>query len=84
MEILREESILNKSGKRRKDDRVFFHNLNPDFPVRIPTSNHSHYEDSIPHYGEYEGTYAQDVMNFSDEDIDAAFDGEPDAYWNID
>lgn len=36
------------------------------------------------HYGEYAGTYAQDVAGFSDDVIDDAFDGEPDAYWNID
>ena len=36
------------------------------------------------HYEEYTGTYAQDVMGYSDEDINDAFDGDPDAYWNID
>ena len=36
------------------------------------------------HYGEYAGTYAQDVEGYSDEEIDTIFDGEPDAYWNID
>lgn len=35
-------------------------------------------------YNEYNGSYAQDVMGFSDQEIDDAFDGEPDAYWNID
>ena len=34
--------------------------------------------------GEYAGTYAQDVMGYSDGYINDAFDGEPDAYWNID
>lgn len=36
------------------------------------------------HYEVYAGTYAQDVAGFSDEEIDEIFDGEPDAYWNID
>ncbi len=36
------------------------------------------------HYGEYAGTYAQDVMGYSDDVINDAFDGDPDAYWNID
>lgn len=36
------------------------------------------------HYSEYAGSYAQDVMGYSDEDIDTIFDGDPDAYWNID
>lgn len=33
---------------------------------------------------EYAVTYAHDVEGYSDEDIDAIFDGDPDAYWNID
>lgn len=37
-----------------------------------------------PTYERYNGTYAQDVAGFSDQDIDDAFDGEPEAYWNID
>ena len=36
------------------------------------------------HYGEFAGSYAQDVMGYSDELINDAFDGDPDAYWNID
>lgn len=36
------------------------------------------------HYGEYAGSYAQDVMGYSDDVINDAFDGDPDAYWNID
>lgn len=37
-----------------------------------------------PHYSRYAGSYAQDEMGYSDEDIDTIFDGDPDAYWNID
>ncbi len=36
------------------------------------------------HYGEYAGSYAQDIMGYSDDVINDAFDGDPDAYWNID
>lgn len=32
----------------------------------------------------YRGTYAHDVMEYSNSDIDTIFDGDPDAYWNID
>lgn len=39
------------------------------------------YEDE---YEEYAGSYAQDVMGYSDQDIDEAFEGDPDMYWNID
>lgn len=35
-------------------------------------------------YDEYNGTYVQDVVGWSDQMIDDALDGEPDAYWNID
>ena len=34
--------------------------------------------------GDYRGTYAHDVMGYSNSDIDTIFDGAPDAYWNID
>ena len=33
---------------------------------------------------EYAGTYAHDIEGYSDDDIDTIFDGDPDAYWNID
>jgi hypothetical protein len=32
----------------------------------------------------YKGSYAQDVEDYSDQDIDDIFDGDPDMYWNID
>lgn len=35
-------------------------------------------------YKNYYGSYAQDVGGWSDQDIDDVFDGDPDAYWNID
>lgn len=41
-------------------------------------------DDYGSNYGEYAGTYAQDVAGYSDDVINDAFDGEPEAYWNID
>lgn len=35
-------------------------------------------------YERYGGSYAQDEMGYSDDDIDTIFDGDPSAYWNID
>ena len=32
----------------------------------------------------YAGFYAQDAMGYSDDEIDTIFDGDPEAYWNID
>ena len=47
--------------------------------------DHGFYDDSeSPTYGRYAGSYAQDDMGYSDDDIDTIFDGDPDAYWNID
>lgn len=36
------------------------------------------------HYNRYNRTYAQAYEGWSDEEIDEAFDGNPEAYWNID
>lgn len=47
--------------------------------------DHSFYDDfETPTYGRYAGSYAQDEMGYSDDDINTIFDGDPDAYWNID
>lgn len=35
-------------------------------------------------YERYNGSWAQDVGGYSDDDIDTIFDGDPSAYWNID
>ena len=35
-------------------------------------------------YRRYNGSYAQDIEGWSDDDIDIVFEGDPDAYWNID
>jgi hypothetical protein len=44
----------------------------------------SYEEEYRTYYGKYAGTYAQDIVGYSDDVIDDAFDGDPDAYWNID
>lgn len=60
---------------------------------RIPISSligekheiyHERDKSQRPRYGEYAGSYAQDVMGYSDDVINDAFEGDPDAYWNID
>ena len=48
------------------------------------SSSYEYHDDGETHYGEFAGTYAQDVMGYSDDDIYDAFDGDPDVYWNID
>lgn len=37
-----------------------------------------------PTYERYTGSYVQDEMGWSDDDIDTVLDGDPSAYWNID
>ena len=44
--------------------------------------NDGYYEEH--HYEEFAGSYVQEEMGWSDEMIDDALDGDPDAYWNID
>ncbi len=88
------DNIWNFLGKNRcstkveKDgytSTVYLHDLNPSLPERRRKNNSYSYDgDCFSHYGEYAGSYAQDVMGYSDDVINDAFDGDPDAYWNID
>ncbi len=64
------DAALNISNKSSTRSRGFFASMG--------------YSSQREHYEEFEGTYAQDVEGYSDEDIYDAFDGEADAYWNID
>ena len=52
--------------------------------TNVQDGDYSDMPEESHHYSEYAGSYAQDVMGYSDEDIDTIFDGDPDAYWNID
>lgn len=88
-------NIWNFHGKNRtsttvekgKDaSRVFFDDL------VVKESGEPSYEfdggqyqdDYGTRFGEFAGSYAQDVMGYSDDVINDAFDGDPDAYLNID
>lgn len=89
--FLNKDRLSTKAVKQGHEKEIFFHDLNPDIPLPAWESrnriNIDAYEEDEPygsHYGEYAGSYAQDVMGYSDEVIDDAFDGDPDAYWNID
>lgn len=65
-----EKQFLFSSGKLKEKSKMNTH--------------YSPYDSNDSHYGEYAGTYAQDVAGYSDDVINDAFDGEPEAYWNID
>lgn len=44
----------------------------------------NYYDDYDEYEDRYAGTYAHDEAGFSDDDLDTIFDGDPEAYWNID
>lgn len=59
--------------------------MGKDETLEYDCSSSNYYDDDYgTSYGEYAGSYAQDVEGYSDDVIDDAFDGDPDAYWNID
>lgn len=66
---------LMPNGYQREKDAEIHKNMNNYKSLQ-------EYREST--YNEYNGSYAQDVMGYSDQDIDDAFEGDPDAYWNID
>lgn len=72
--------------KNSIEQKIYFHDLNPNLPKPDRSSQRytSSFDDYGRNYGEYAGSYAQDVMGYSDDVINDAFDGDPDAYWNID
>ena len=91
------DEIWNFLGKGRNSTRVIKDGESYDFDFNslqlrcpVPRGYRSSHYDADPmsdygtSYGRYAGSYAQDVMGFSDEAIDDAFEGDPDAYWNID
>lgn len=55
--------------------------INPDYTPYIDPAEFYEEEQT---YDCYNGSYAQDVEGWSDQAIDEIFDGDPEAYWNID
>lgn len=55
--------------------------INPDY---TPYINPAEFYEEEQTYDCYNGSYAQDVEGWSDQAIDEVFDGDPEAYWNID
>lgn len=58
--------------------------MKPIYYNEFDESDYDSYEMEERTYERYNGSYAQDVEGWSDQDIDDVFDGNPDAYWNID
>lgn len=89
------DDIWTFYGKKRVTTKVIKGNvaqnvilseiLGKDEVKEYDCSSSNYYDDDYgTSYGKYTGTYAQDVEGYSDDVIDDAFDGDPDAYWNID
>ena len=85
---------INEKGCQAKDvklDGVHGKIINGEFkPVidyqeeRKCNSRKTNPSKDRPTYERYAGSYAQDEAGYSDDDIDTIFDGDPNAYWNID
>lgn len=67
-----------------KSERKAVENNFSKSPLIDDNNNDEWSDDYGSHYGKYAGTYAQDEAGLSDDVIDDAFEGDPDAYWNID
>lgn len=76
--------LSTKVVKDGVTSEIYFHTLNPNLSTVCYRSNNYMDDGGHSDYGEFAGSYAQDVMDYSDDDINDAFDGDPDAYWNID
>ena len=76
MEICRDTELITESCRRGENILI------PDEYRRSLDDSYDDYEDNG--YGRYHGSYVQDEMGWSDDDIDTVLDGDPDAYWNID
>ena len=73
---------LFESNRIRNLNRTFYDEYDDDDYYEM-TDDNSFYNDTQL-YSRYAGTWAQDIENYSDDDIDTIFDGDPNAYWNID
>lgn len=78
-------------SKELGDKEVYFHDLDSSipYPPRYYKSAKKKYNNNNDEgygctFGEFAGSYAQDVMGYSDDVINDAFEGDPDNYWNID
>lgn len=78
----KDKRILNENVSLIKD--VYDEICDDDYYQDNENYDEENYRDDSDTYDRYKGSYAQDEMGYSDDDIDTIFDGDPDAYWNID
>lgn len=73
----RSSTTIEKDGVRSQ----FYFDEQEEYNTYNSYKEHNDYG---THYGEFAGSYAQDVMGYSDDVINDAFEGDSDNYWNID
>lgn len=74
--------LINKIKERQNEYQEAINNKYVRRSRRNQVQWDRYYEEDT--YERYNGSYAQDEMGYSDDDIDTIFDGDPSAYWNID
>ena len=77
-------NMLSKDSYPHSEIIDLFKDMIPyDIPdnFRYMRGHHDTYHE---YNGDYTGTYAHDVMGYTNDEIDTIFDGDPNAYWNID
>ena len=83
-----EDSVTKLNNERLQDGETQKHRLQREENERDryeAKNDYDEYDDGYgSHFGEFAGSYAQDVEGFSDDVINDAFEGDPDLYWNID
>ena len=78
------KNLLNNDNYPHSDSLELFMDMEPfDIPDNFRYEKRCT-NDYIEYNGDYSGTYVHDVMGYTNDDIDTIFDGNPDAYWNID
>ena len=76
-------NVIFEGEEGRIVDAKFTSQKDKDTNIGMTSSCKSNWHERQT-YGKYSGSYAQDEMGYSDNDIDTIFDGAPSAYWNID
>jgi hypothetical protein len=72
-------------GFRLKEDAIATLEIKRSQMYNSKTSDDYEYDNYDRRtYDDYNGSYAQDQMGWSDQDINDVFGGDADAYWNID
>ena len=83
-----EDGVIELNNERLQDGETQKHRLQREENERDryeAENDYDEYDDGYgSHFGEFAGSYAQDVEGFSDDVINDAFEGDPDLYWNID